>query len=176
MDRVVVNLPMQFLELLKEVEKAKVRYLVVGGIAVNLHGVIRPTQDIDFIVYLERNNLLRFIQLMNRLGYRPRVPVRPEELADEKKRRDWGQHKNMIVFSFYHPQDMMKVIDVFIKHPLPFEGMYKRRVQISLGDLDISVISIPDLIKIKGKANRLQDRSDIAALKQVMKEGAKDGG
>lgn len=166
---------MQFLELLKEVEKSKIRYLVVGGIAVNLHGVIRPTKDVDFIVYLERKNLLRFIRLMCRLGYRPKVPVKPEEFADEKKRQDWIKHKNMIVFSFYHSQDMMKVIDVFVKHPLPFEGMYKRRVRVPLGRLKISVIGIPDLIKLKEKADRLQDRSDIIALRQVMREKEKNG-
>lgn len=160
---------MQFVELLKSIEESGVRYLVVGGIAVNLHGVVRPTKDLDLVVYLEQENLLRFIDLMTSLGFRPKVPVKPHDFADPVKRQDWIDHKNMIVFSFYHKDDMMKVIDVFVKHPLPFGPMYKRRNLISLGNFNISVISIPDLIKLKESAGRLQDHSDVRALKAIMK-------
>ncbi len=159
---------MEFLDLLQKIEKAKVRYLVVGGIAVNLHGIIRPTKDIDFVVYLEKQNLLRFLKLMTRLGYRPKVPVKATDFADPEKRKDWIKNKNMIVFSFYHEKDLMKVIDVFVKHPLPFESMYKRRELVKVGRMNISVIGVRDLIKLKQKANRLQDISDIRALKQVL--------
>ncbi len=43
----------------------------MGGIAVNLHGIIRPTKDIDFVVHLERENLNRFLTLITNLGYKP---------------------------------------------------------------------------------------------------------
>lgn len=160
---------MDFTDLLQQVEKAKIRYLVVGGIAVNLHGIIRPTKDIDFVVYLETKNLLRFLNLMTDLGFKPKVPVKAIDFADPKNRADWIKNKNMIVFSFYHSQDIMRVIDVFVKHPLPFEAMYQRRSLIPIGDVEIPVIGIPDLIKLKKRANRLQDKSDIRALQEVLK-------
>lgn len=159
---------MQFLELLRAISDAEIRYLLVGGIAVNLYGIERPTKDIDFIVYLEKENLTKFIRLMTSLGYLPRVPVDPFDFADPRKRADWIKNKNMTVFSFYHPQDMMSVVDVFVEHPLPFEGLYKRRDLIKAGNLILSVIGISDLIKLKQKANRLQDQSDIRALKTVL--------
>ncbi len=160
---------MDFLDLLKRIEAAKIRHLIVGGIAVNLHGVIRPTKDLDLVVYLERKNLTRFLGLMTRLGYLPKVPVKAAEFADAKKREEWIKTKNMIVFSFYNKQDLMKVIDVFVRHPLPFEPMYKRRELIPVGPIKLPVIGIPDLIKLKQKAGRLQDRSDIRALQEVLR-------
>lgn len=159
---------MKFVDLLKEISKAKIKYLVVGGIAVNLHGIIRPTKDIDFIVYLERKNLLKFCRLMTRLGYLPKVPVKAEEFADPKKRNDWIKNKNMIVFCFYHKSDLMNVVDVFVKHPLPFEGMYQRRSIVFIDEVQVSVIGIKDLIRLKEKANRLQDQSDIMLLRKVL--------
>ncbi|MCE9624000.1 MAG: hypothetical protein K8R69_00895, partial [Deltaproteobacteria bacterium] len=129
----------------------------------------RPTKDIDFIVHLETNNLLKFCKLMTQLGYRPKVPVNAEDFADPLKRQDWIENKNMVVFCFYHQDDLLNVIDVFVEHPLPFEETYSRRELIPLGDVNISVISIPDLIKLKEKAGRIQDQADIRALKQAMK-------
>lgn len=160
---------MEFFELLKAIVQSKVRFVVVGGIAVNLHGIERPTKDIDLVVYLEKKNLLKFLRLMTRLGFRPKVPVGASDFADPKKRADWIKNKNMIVFSFYHSKDMMRVIDVFVKHPLPFEPMYRRREMVRIDDISIPVIAIPDLIKLKQKAGRAQDRADIVMLQKVLR-------
>jgi predicted nucleotidyltransferase len=159
---------MEFLDLLKAIVKSKVRFVVVGGIAINLHGIERPTKDIDLVVYLEEKNLLRFLKLMTKLGFRPKVPVGATDFADSRKRADWIKNKNMIVFSFYHLKDMMRVIDVFVKHPLPFGPMYRRKEMIRVGEIKIPVIAIPDLIKLKKKANRTQDVADIAMLRKVL--------
>ncbi|MBI2335656.1 MAG: hypothetical protein HYU97_02700 [Deltaproteobacteria bacterium] len=161
---------MKFVDLLKELNREKIRYLLVGGIAVNLYGVIRSTKDIDLVVYLENKNLLKFCHLMTRLGYKPKVPVKAEDFADAKNRQDWIENKNMIVFSFYHEQDLMNVVDVFVKHPLPFESIYKRKELIPLDRrVNIPVISIPDLIKLKTEASRQQDLADIRALKEILR-------
>jgi len=160
---------MEFLELLKAMHKEKIRYVLVGGVAVNLHGIIRATKDIDFVIHLEEENLKKFINLMTQLGYKPKVPVDPMEFADPQKRKEWIETKNMIVFCFYHEKDLMKVIDVFVQHPLPFEEMYERRCKIPVGDTIISVANIEDLISLKAQAGRLQDRSDILALRKVQK-------
>ncbi len=40
---------MFYLDLFKALEKHKVRYLLVGGLAMNLHGVPRATMDVDLV-------------------------------------------------------------------------------------------------------------------------------
>lgn len=60
---------------LQALNSAGVRYLVVGGVAVVLHGHLRTTADLDLVVQLERENVLKAVRALAGLGYRPRAPV-----------------------------------------------------------------------------------------------------
>jgi hypothetical protein len=44
-------------ELLQALAEAEVRYCIVGGVAVNLHGVPRMTYDLDLVVVPEAEQL-----------------------------------------------------------------------------------------------------------------------
>ena len=68
-------------------QQHKVKYVVAGGVAVVLHGVMRLTGDLDLIVYLEPGNLDRFVQAVKALGYQPLIPVPLEDFGDSKKRK-----------------------------------------------------------------------------------------
>ena len=68
----------------------QVEYIVVGGLAVNFHGIPRMTYDIDLMISLEPKNILKLVSTLTAWGYRPQAPVDPQELADEAKRRSWG--------------------------------------------------------------------------------------
>ena len=61
--------------------------MVAEGVAVNLYGIERATADIDIILKLEEENLLRFINVVNKLGLKPKVPVKLEDFADANKRK-----------------------------------------------------------------------------------------
>lgn len=55
---------MFYLEVFESFSKNSIRYLIVGGLAVNLHGVPRTTQDIDLIVDPDKDNLKKAIETM----------------------------------------------------------------------------------------------------------------
>jgi len=57
-----------------------VRYVVIGGIALVLHGVLRMTVDLDLIIDLEEGNIDRFLSAMKSLGYKPKI----DEIDKEK--------------------------------------------------------------------------------------------
>ncbi len=82
-------------DIFKALNFRRVKYIVVGGIALVLHGVVRLTADLDLIVRLETGNLTRFISVMNELGYKPKVPVKAEEFIDNNKRKTWKREKGM---------------------------------------------------------------------------------
>lgn len=50
-----------------------VRYVVIGGIALVLHGVLRMTVDLDLIIDLEEGNIDRFLSAMKSLGYNQKL-------------------------------------------------------------------------------------------------------
>jgi len=55
---------MFYLELFRALDREKVRYLVVGGVAVNLHGIGRLTVDVDVMLALDSENLGRFVAVI----------------------------------------------------------------------------------------------------------------
>lgn len=158
---------MLYREILLELGKRKVKYLVIGGIAVNLYGHPRVTKDLDLMISFEKSNMDKFLEIVKVFGLKPRVPVEPEELADESKRELWKKEKNMKVFSFYNPENDLEVIDIMIQDYLNFDKAYIKKENISDGNLSVSMISIDDLIKLKEIANRPRDREDIEVLKKL---------
>lgn len=161
-------------KILSALAKAKVRYLVAGGIAMNMHGLQRTTVDLDLIIFLEKKNALKFISVMQKLGYKPKVPVKPEEFADEKKRKEWIEKKNMVVFSFYHPKNLFDVIDVFVYHPRPFDLMFKARKTVKLLTQNIHAASLEDMLYMKRKAGRPKDSFDIRFLEGILRKRKED--
>ncbi|OGW36760.1 MAG: hypothetical protein A2Y97_13635 [Nitrospirae bacterium RBG_13_39_12] len=149
--------------------KRKVRYLVVGDIALMLHGVVKLNADLDLMVNLEDNNLARFISAMKGLSYRQRVPVKPEEFVDPLKRETWEKEKGVRVFSFYDLKKPMGLVDVFVDGPIEYEKLERDRIKIKTGGITIPVISKKHLIQLKKMSGRPQDIADIKALKELMK-------
>ena len=153
-------------DILREFYKNKVRYIVVGGIAVNLHGIPRMTADLDLMIDLEKENVLKFIEILKSLDYVPKIPENPENLANPEKREEWKKRK-MQAFTFWNVKKPYQQVDIFIENPIEFGKAYSRKEKIKAADFEIYIISIDDLIKIKRKSGRKQDLCDIEALKKI---------
>ena len=62
------------------------QYLIVGGLAVNAHGYERLTQDVDLVMQLATQNVVRGLRALSDIGYQMPVPVTPEQFADASNR------------------------------------------------------------------------------------------
>jgi hypothetical protein len=162
-----------FKKLFSSLNKKAVKYMVAGGVAVNLYGIERATADIDIIVKLDKENLLKFVGVVKRLGLKPKVPVKLEDFIDAEKRKKWMIDKGMMVFSLFDAKNPFFLLDIFIEIPFDFDETYKQRKKIKFEDTIIPVIPIEKLIGMKEKSDRPQDRADIYYLKKIM-EGWKD--
>lgn len=156
-------------EVFRELNKNKVKYVVAGGIAVNLHGVPRTTWDMDILIDFDKENMNRFSNAMKSLGYKPKIPVTIEDFGIAKNRESWVKEKEMKVFSLWNTKDPYKIIDVFVQHPIAFKELYRKKKDVSVGEFKIPVVSIEHLIELKNIAARLQDISDIESLQKVKK-------
>ena len=65
---------------------AGVRYLIVGGLAVNAHGFLRATRDLDLVIQLSPGNLRAGLKSLFGIGYQLAIPVSVEDFADAFKR------------------------------------------------------------------------------------------
>src|SRR4051812_8976644 len=86
---------------IRALNEAGVRYLVVGGLAVVAHGYVRFTADLDLVVDLREENARAAVSALTGVGYRPRAPVPAEQFADAGIRAGWVRDKGMMVFSFF---------------------------------------------------------------------------
>jgi hypothetical protein len=143
------------------------RYLVVGGVAVVLHGHPRFTADLDLVLSLEPTNLRNALDALKVLGYRPRAPVAVDEFVDPEIRRSWIEEKGLTVFSLWSAQLPLTEIDVFVEEPFPFEATYARALRADLGFGIVTVASIDDLIDLKTRAGRPKDLEDVRVLRQL---------
>lgn len=158
-----------FEKIFREFNNAKVKYLVVGGVAVNLHGYVRFTGDLDILLLLEEKNLQKVDKIMQKLGYSERLPVSIMSLKDEAQVKTWLKEKNMLAFSFMPPRDNPLQIDIIIEESMDFKKVASDRVLKKIDDVSIPVVSINQLIKMKRKADRQQDITDLEALIKLKK-------
>jgi len=141
-----------------------IRYVVTGGMAVVLHGIVRLTADLDIIVDFDQTNINKFAEAMEKLGYRPKAPVKTEELGDPVKRRVWIEEKGMKVFSFFHPKKQLELVDVLIFEKIPFPELYKKRKIVRGVGIEVPIVSVEHLKELKKIAGRPQDLADIKSL------------
>lgn len=151
-----------------------VRYIVVGGVAVVLHGHPRMTADIDLVVDLNPNEAKRAIRSLTGMGLRPRVPVKPEDFADPDRRQGWIDERGMMVFNLYDPKDPLRSVDLFVQPPIPFDELWSRSRLIALPSVKVRVASIRDLIRMKENTGRSLDSADIEALEALRDESSDD--
>ena len=158
---------LDYLAIFKGFNDAGIKYLVVGGLAVNLYGVPRMTYDVDLLLDLEDDNVNRFVGLMQEWGFKPKVPVAITEFSEKEKREDWIKNKHMKAFNLVNPEWAIKEIDVIIDSPVDYTlGAQHARTMVLQG-VPIPIVSIDDLIKMKAITDRQQDAADIRYLREL---------
>lgn len=155
---------------------ARVRYLVVGGVAVVLHGYLRTTADLDLVLQLEQANVVRAMRALEALGYRPRAPVALEDFAAADKREAWMRDKGLVVFSLWSPAHATLEIDLFVAEPFDFDTVYSRAVRVPLERTEATLIGLEDLIALKKQVGRPRDAEDVAALEALRDARPEEGG
>lgn len=141
---------------IRALNKSKIKYLVVGGVAVNLYGLQRLTRDLDLMIDIKEDNLQKFVSLMDKLGYGTKISI------DE-----W---KGKVAIAFRHRSDDLKQIDIFVRNPIDFETAYRKKKIFKVRNTNVYCVSLDDLLRMKEIADRDRDWADIGYLKKYIKE------
>lgn len=155
----------------RRLNEAGARYLVVGGVAVNIHGYTRATRDVDLVVGLSRDNVGAAVEALRSLGYQPMVPVAFEAFVEADNRKEWVEHRHMQVFSVVSDSHPETTVDIFVTEPFDFDAEYKAAevYEIASG-VEIRVPRLDVLIAMKREAGRPRDLDDIQHLQWVLDE------
>jgi predicted nucleotidyltransferase len=161
-----------FEAVVRALNEAGVRYLIAGGLAVNAHGYLRFTHDVDLIVQLIPENVASAFRALTALGYHPLVPVDARDFADVEIREKWIREKGMTVLSFHSEIHREMPVDVFVDYPFDFNVEFDRSLQGEvLPGLQAQFVSIETLIEMKRAADRPRDHDDIRHLQWILEEG-----
>ncbi|OGA10944.1 MAG: hypothetical protein A3D95_05430 [Betaproteobacteria bacterium RIFCSPHIGHO2_12_FULL_69_13] len=159
---------MFYADLFRALAEHEVRYVIVGGVAVNLQGFVRATGDVDIVISLSQDNVARFVAAARALGLQPRMPLaRLDDFAVPEKRQDWVENKRLLAYNLSREGPHPGTLDVLLSEAPKFEEMHQRRNVIEAFGESLGIASIDDLIRMKKHADRDQDLRDIAELQRI---------
>ncbi len=142
-------------------EKSEVEYAIVGGYAVALHGAVRATVDIDIVVNISKKSFINAEIALNSIDLYSRLPVDGRDVFNF--RNEYIKNRNMIAWNFINSTNPSESVDILIT-----EDLKKKKVKrIAIGNQTIKVVSLDDLIKMKGKSSRPQDMEDVKSLRKL---------
>jgi len=140
-----------FREFIALLNKHKVRYLLIGGYAVALHGHPRYTKDLDIWIWMDHTNAERLSTALKEFGFSS-LDLAPEDFLEPDQIIQLGHPPNRI--------DLMtspKGID--------FDKCFLSREEIEIDGLKINLINLENLRKNKKATGRHQDLADLENLK-----------
>jgi hypothetical protein len=159
----------QLKEIFASFQQHDVRYMLCGGLAVNLYGIPRMTADIDVLIQWNENNVERFETALREHGYKNNLFFQLKALIPAKTRLQYFQEKNLVAYSYSSDLFQAISLDVLVQTNLDFEACWNRKEIKYLGDIPVYVLNVEDLIAMKEFANREQDKADIINLKKYNK-------
>lgn len=156
--------PLRLRELLERLVEAEIRFVLVGGLAVNAWGYVRGTQDVDVVPDPDPENLGKLDEVLRELGGKVDVGGR---LLDSDA-----------ISTFLRTGDRTFVrtelgqVDVLQGLPqVPrYEELEKQAKQIDIGGLEVRVCSLEHLLEMKRASDRARDHDDIQALEAAQNE------
>jgi hypothetical protein len=161
-------MPTDFIGLFTVLAGANVRFVVVGGLALLLHGLDRLTADVDVVIDLSTDAAQAAVRALIKAGYRALAPVDPLALGDPAQRRDWQTARGMQVFSFWDSTNARPTVDVMLDPPVSFEDLWIDAQVVQIGGTEVRIASVRHLIRMKEAAGRPQDLADLERLRALL--------
>lgn len=149
--------PLDAERILRALAEHGVDYVLIGGLAVQTHGHVRTTNDADLVPAPSPANLKRLATALRTLDARPLNPGEEDTEIDAK------MLPRATIWQFATRDGG---IDVMYEVPggRPYEELSKRALHVQLGDLDVPVVDLDDLIQMKLARGRPVDLADVASL------------
>lgn len=149
--------PLDAERILRALAEHGVDYVLIGGLAVQTHGHVRTTNDADLIPAPEPANLERLAATLRELGAKVLNPGEEEVEVNAK------MLPQATIWQFATRDGG---IDVMHEVPggRPYAELRQRALRVQLGDIEVPVVDLDDLIQMKLSRGRPVDLADVAAL------------
>jgi hypothetical protein len=163
--------PLDLGELIAVLAHHGVDYLVIGGVATQVHGHRRTTMDLDLTPDPSPENLRRLGAALAELEARPR------DTGSADAEIPVGDPERLAVAAIVPPLLTRHGQIHILKEPKGargFDQMRERALVVDLDGSEVPIVSLDDLIRMKRAAGRPGDLDDIAALTEVERSRLSD--
>jgi hypothetical protein len=147
------------LQLLRELHRHEVEYVLVGGVALNLLGLVRPTDDIDLFIRPTEENVARLKQALRAVWDDPAI----EEIAAAELAGD------IPVVRYGPPDDDLMTVDVIARIGTAFRYEDIEFDVSVYEDVPVRVATPLMLYRMKRDTIRSRDRGDAERLMEKFK-------
>jgi len=144
-----------FKDMISIFNEEEVEFMVIGGMAVMIHGYVRATKDLDLWVWANSENSIRVIKALEKFG----APMDSISAADFEQEG--------VIFQI--GVEPIRIDIITAPAGIKFEEVYPNIQIVEIDGLKIPLISIPDLIKNKKATGRSQDLTDVKHLERILK-------
>ncbi|MGA2143981.1 MAG: hypothetical protein ABSH49_03345 [Bryobacteraceae bacterium] len=144
------SLPDDFKEFLKLLDSNGVEYLLIGGYAVNVHGYVRTTNDLDLWVSVNPENAARIDRALRQFGF-----------AAAELTSDLFLTPNNVVRMGLPPIRIEILTSI---SGVEFEPCYAEKEMIRIEEMAVPVISLARLRENKAASGRAKDLADLENL------------
>ena len=146
--------PDLYCDVLDQLERDQVRYVVVSGVAVVAHGHARPIIDLDIVIDPAPQESQRAMHALTFAGFVPSIPL---SLSMVTVLRMFDQRQ--------------REVDVFVRYSIPFDELWSSSVRMNVGNSTARVASLDHLLRAKRTIGRPHDLLDIEGLMALNKPG-----
>lgn len=147
-------------DLFQSLNSHQVKYMLVGGMALAMHGYVRATQDLDLWVRVDANNKTKLIAALSENGV-----AGAEYLKNVPLLFGWS---SVTVGKRGFTLDMGHALKAF--DAVDFDACYERAVDATFDDVPFKVIHLNDLITEKLATGRPKDLGDVDELTKIKNE------
>lgn len=150
--------PLRLRELLERLAGAEIRFVLVGGLAVNAWGYLRATRDVDVVPDPSKENLEALDRLLRELGGRVDVGGRllaPDAISTFLKTGD-----RTLVMTDLGQVDVLQGLPQVPS----FATLDAAASDIDVDGLTVRICSLEHLLAMKRASQRPRDRDDLEAL------------
>lgn len=142
-------------QLLTALEREGVQYVLVGGVALNLHGILRATQDIDLFVRPTKANVERLKRALRAVWDDPEIAgIREEDLSGDYPTVRYG------------PPGETLVVDLMSRLGTAFRYEDILAENILVNGTNVCIATPAMLFRMKKNTLRLIDQADAAELRE----------
>lgn len=147
-------------KIIRKLNLSGIKYVLVGGAALVIHGLPRSTLDIDIYVPADKNTLIKLFQFADSLELKSR------QRAILKLKDTPSLFANQWICFSYLKED---ILDVFFTDKKEFTTLYKNSLIKKDKNLFIKVASLKDIASMKKAAGRSIDFADLKFIKKARK-------